>query len=152
MTKKNFFSGVKMSYDVVSTYYPVNQKHPNFDHFVFQPMIDDGTGTDDNFTLAAYAVGKDGTVLNNQNMLKTSELSSNFTGTKPNIQFANMHLDLTGLGILYPSGVTSDLQVYPPGGYYKQNGNETAYVSYVAETGTGTNLAITTAINPSPPY
>ncbi|HTD42299.1 MAG TPA: hypothetical protein VK671_16830 [Mucilaginibacter sp.] len=150
---KNFFSGVIMTHDVVSTYYPVNYRNPYFDHFVFQPMIDDGTGADDNFTLAAYAVNADGTVLNGQNMLETKEIETNpFPGTKPNTQFANMHLDLTALGILYPPGVKSDLYVYPPGGYYRQNGVETAYVQYVAETGTGTEVVINTKINPSPPY
>ncbi len=152
MSKKNYFSGVKMAHDVVSTYYPVNHKNPYFDHFVFQPMIDDGNSADDNFTLAAYAADADGTVLNGQNMLETTELTGNFTGTKSNIQFANMHLDLKALGILYPPGMTGDLHVYPPGGYYKQNGNETAYVLYIAETGAGTGVVINTPVNPSPPY
>jgi hypothetical protein len=150
--KYNFFSGIKIDYSVVSTYYPVNYKNPYFDHFVFQPMISDCYQQDDNFTLAAYAADADGTVLNSQNMLATTPLTGNFAGTKKNIQFANMHLDLTALGGLYPPGITTDLRVYPSGGYYCQNGIETAYVLYVAETGDGADVILKTPINPSPPH
>ena len=151
MAKQNFFSGVKMTAATVSAYYK-NPAYPNFDHFVFQPMIDDGSAANDNFTLAAYAVDKYLKVLNNGNPLPVNELNNNYLGTKPNIQFANMKLDLTALADLYPAGVTSELRAYPPGGYYYQNGVETAYVLYVAETKHAENVVVTKPINPSPPF
>jgi len=151
MPKKNYFSGIKVAYSVINTYYPVNYRNPYFDHFVFQPMINDGTCADDNFTLAAYAANGDGTVLNGQNMLAKTDLADNFLGSKPHIQFANMHLDLTALGELYPPGVTSDLIVYPPGGYYALNSKETAYVLYIAKTTDGADVVITKPLDPSPP-
>jgi hypothetical protein len=150
---KNNFSGISIAYSVISTYYPVNYRNPYFDHFVFQPTIPDGTSTDNDFSLAIYAVDGDGTVLNDGNPLTpTTPLNDKVPGTKPNIQFANYHLDLTALGSLYPPGITTDLIVYPSGSYYKHNGKETAYVLYIAESGDGVDVVLTTPINPSPPY
>jgi len=159
MDKYNFFSGIRMPSTLVSQYYPPQKNSPNalFDHFVFQPMLDDGSKSDDNFTLAVYAVDVNLKVLNNGEQLKpTTELNDNIQGTKPNIQFANMKLFLPALGIIYPNGVNLDLKVYPPGGYYWQNGKETAYVLYIANAGdgdgNGTEGNPTVPVNPSPPY
>jgi hypothetical protein len=145
MSMKNIFSGVEMTYDLVQTYY---LKTPDFDHFVFQQMIDEvDIG---NFTLTVYAVSKS-SVLNNGNPLIVSEFNGkNFPGIKPNIQFANMNLGLSGLGLLYPPGCTSNLKVYPAG-YYWQNSKETAYIYYTAETKNGKEFILTSKINPSPP-
>src|SRR5260221_4432468 len=132
MSSPSNFSGVLMTPDTVSTYY--KNKHglnPHFGHFVFQLMIDELETGD--FTLAVYAVNKDLKVLNNGEMLPAAEWDNiNYDGTKPNIQFANMNLDLKALDALYKDGVNSNLIVYPPGGYYWQDGNETAYVLYAA--------------------
>ena len=152
MPPENIFYGIIMTYDTVFTYYK-NPAHKKFHHFVFQPMIDDVEVGD--FTLATYAVNEDLTVLNDGNMLPTEESEDNgFTGTKPNIQFANMNLGLDALAALYPTGGAKlDLKVYPPGGYYSQNGKETAYVLYVAHAGDG-NVTVgspNVPINPSPP-
>ncbi len=157
MDKFNYFSGISLAYSVVTQYYPVNYANPYFDHFVFQPMLGDGHKADDDFTLAAYAVDADGTVLNNQGMLDTNPLPGHKVQvTKKCIQFANLHLDLTALGQLYkPGSPPSELRIYPSGVYYSNpNGKETDYMLYTAETGdeVDPDVVVKTPINPSPPY
>ncbi len=156
MSKQDFsFSGISIAYSVVKDYYPVNYKNPYFDHFVFQPMIGDGTCADNVYTMAAYAADEDGTVLNGEAMLAAIPFNHPVPAKK-HIQFANLHLDLTALGKLYPpGGTTTELRIYPSGTYYcGHNGEDTAYMVYFAETGTkdGPDLITKTPINPSPPY
>lgn len=150
MKRTNKFSGISLKYSTVFTYFR-NNNFPDFDHFVFQQMIDDdGNATGDNFTLAAYAVNKDLSVLNNGNPLPNDEMdASGVLGIKPGIQFANMRLDKNALTELYKSA-TSALSVYPPGPpitYYKN----TSYVQYVAQTKDSQDVVTVAKVDPSPP-
>ena len=152
MKRTNKFSGIKLTHETVFTYYK-NPNHPDFDHFVFQPMIDDDGNPDgDNFTLAAYAVTDKLKVLNDGNPLPATDMDdTGAIGTKPCIQFANMKLNKEQLGTLYKSA-KSGLSFYPPKpiSYFK----DTAYVQYIAETAYGfehEKVLITSKIDPSPP-
>ncbi len=138
MKRQNSYSGISIAYSVVTQYYPVNAANPDFKRFVFQPMIEDGEGAKDIFTIAAYAEDKYWKVLNNGVMLDTNPLPHHKVQvTKKCIQFANMHLDLTALGQLYkPGSPESELRVYPSGLYYSSPNGETSYMLYYAETGT----------------
>ncbi len=143
MAKKNKFYGAILNQSTVSTYYPVNPTYPNFDHFVFQQMIEDPTDPDDNYTLVAYAANKTGLPI-----LLPPLVASNATPFKAGkkVQFANMKLDLIGLASLYPNGVTSDVELDPTGFY-----PGTYYIAYTAST-VGSGFAVHTyPVDPSPP-
>jgi hypothetical protein len=152
--RQNSYSGVSIAYSVVTQYYPVNGANPDFKRFVFQPMIEDGEGAKDVFTIAAYAEDKDWKVLNGQGMLATTPLNVMIPAKKKCIQLANMHLDLAALATLYPAGGTAtDLRIIPSGTYYSGPNGETSYMLYYAETGPDDPDVVTkTPLNPSPPY
>jgi hypothetical protein len=147
MAKKNLFYGAVISYGTVTNYY-----HPptssSFGGFVFQLMIDDKGHPNNDFKLIAYAVTLDGGLLNGGRPI---DMKLHFTipdepCNRKEIKFANMKLDVYGLGLLYPSGVTSDLTVKPTGCY-----GDTGYVVLTAETIDTELLKIARVINPSPP-
>jgi hypothetical protein len=75
MKRQNSYSGISIAYSVVTQYYPVNNTNKQFNRFVFQPMIEDGEGATDIFTIAAYAEDINGNVLNNAGMLATTPLN-----------------------------------------------------------------------------
>jgi len=152
--RQNSYSGISIAYSVVIKYYPVNSANPDFKRFVFQPMIEDGEGAKDIFTIVAYAEDKNWNVLNGGGMLVTTPLNITIPAKKKRIQFANMHLDLKALATLYPEGgTTTDLRIVPSGTYYSGSNGETPYMLYYAETGTDDPDVVTkTPLNPSPPY
>jgi hypothetical protein len=138
---RNTFDGAIMSHTDVSTYYPSNT---NFDHFVFQQVLEDTNGPDNTYTLCAYAVLIAGPPV-------FIPLSPNLNGkgykAPKGVQFANMKLAPPDLAILYPSGVTADITITPLGAY-----EATDYVQYSASTPGGNNVVNSVKINPSPPY
>ena len=144
MPKINTFRGVTMSSGTVGAYYPNNL---DFACFIFQQMIDDGTKIDDDYTLTVFAVDIYSKVMNGGDPLTLGPLPDHSITAKKQVNFANMKLDLNDLKILYPTGVISDMKVYPTK-YYKKTG----YVVYTAETESGVTLAtIKRPLNPSPP-
>jgi hypothetical protein len=152
MKRTNKFLGIILDYETVFTYYK-NSKYPDFDHFVFQQMIDDNCEQEgSNFSLAAYAVNADFSVLNGGKQLPKKELDKpGVPGTKKGIQFANMKLDNIALAYLYKSS-KSRLFVHPVGPpieYYP----DTSYVQYVAETTDAVDHLVIASkkIDPSPP-
>ena len=137
--KKNTFYGAGMLQATVSNYYP----SADFVCFIFQQMIVDGSKSDDDYNLIAYAVYKTGPPV------PVPLLSTNAVlDAKQKVQFANMKLDANTLGtVLYPSGVTSDLTITPYV-FYKSTG----YVVYNATTPSKIHpLTNTYTLNPSPP-
>lgn len=138
---KNTFDGAIMSQSSVSTYYPANT---NFDHFVFQQMLEDPGDPDNTYTLCAYAVLKTGLPV-------LIPLSPNLNGkgykAPKGVQFANMKLGPSDLAILYPSTVKGDITITPLGAYLGSD-----YVVYSASTQGGAgNVGNTVPLNPSPP-
>ena len=151
MTKKNIFHGIEVAYSVVQHW----RTYKGFDHFVFQQAIYNTDVGD--FTLIAYARTADLKVLNDGKAIGTTPLKVHaFTGTKLDIEFANMRLNHTQLDGLYPHGaLDTPLLVYPAGNsdpnhtpYYKN----TAYVQYVAWTESETMAGPPVPIDPSPPH
>jgi hypothetical protein len=144
MAKENWFASVVMSYNIVGTYYPPNNNYPDFDRFVFQPMIDDGTQADDVYTLIAYAVDVDGNVL--ASFPSLTVLTPRVLKSKKTVNFANLKMDLADLAALYPTGGNSAITMVPKGFY---NGGN--YIYYIATTDNGELASGSTQINPSPP-
>lgn len=148
MARDNRFYICEMASTIVSTYY-LNSAYPTFDHFTFQPIIADGNAANDEYLLVVYAVGATGEVLS---PIGGIALSKPKTGPNPGlkansqVQFANMRLNKTGLGTLYPGGVvTPSALVLTPAAYGTTN-----YVSYEVYNPDSPALASVT-INPSPP-
>jgi hypothetical protein len=148
MARDNRFYICEMASTIVSTYY-LNSAYPTFDHFTFQPIIENGDAANDEYLLVVYAVGAAGTILGPPGGYN---LSKPKTGPNPGlkanaqVQFANMRLDKTGLGTLYPGGVvTPSALVLTPAAYGTTN-----YVSYEVYNPDSPALASVT-INPSPP-
>ena len=146
---KNQFYGAAISYDTVKKYYPINSEYPEFYCFVFQPMIDDTTKANNDYTLIAYAVKQKGEVLNDGDPIPLIPLTKprNPFGVQGNkVYFANLKLCLDDLKYLYPLGSTSNLDIYPSG-FFKATG----YLVYTAETSDSKNILLTKQVNPSPP-
>lgn len=138
---KNTFDGAIMSQSSVGTYYPANT---DFDHFVFQQMLEDPGDPDNAYTLCAYAVLKMGPPV-------LIPLSPNLNGkgykAPKGVQFANMKLGSSDLAALYPSTVNGDITITPVGAYLGSD-----YVAYSASTQGGSgDVANTVPLNPSPP-
>jgi hypothetical protein len=145
MSKKiDQFFGATMSYTTVDTYF----SDPNFGYFVFQQMIDDGELKDDDYTLIAYTIKKDGSVFNGGTPLPLGPINKPAFPVGVTVHFADIKLFPAALHTLYPPGSTSDLYLYPTGFY-----GTTGYVVYTAETESPANplTTITHPINPSPP-
>ncbi len=146
---KNTFNGAVMFYADVSTYYPINQKYPDFDHFVFQQVLANPNDADNTYTLCAYAVF---TVASGLAPILITLGPQKKTG-KPykapaGVQFANMKLDKIGLGVLYPPGEGPADITLTPGQY-----GTTDYAAYTATTLDSMDAGGgTVTINPSPPH
>jgi hypothetical protein len=146
---KNQFCGAAISYDTVKKYYPINSKYPEFYCFIFQPMIDDTTKENNDYTLIAYAVKQNGGVLDDGSPIPLIPLTKPRDGVEvkgKKVYFANLKLCLDDLKQLYPLGSISNLDIYPSE-FFKNTG----YLVYTAETYDSQNTLITKKVNPSPP-
>ncbi|MFI5159919.1 MAG: hypothetical protein ACHQHN_01515 [Sphingobacteriales bacterium] len=147
---KNTFNGAVMGHTDVSTYYPNNA---NFDHFVFQQLIADPTGSDNSYSLCAYAVFTITSGLAPVLITLLEDLKGNGYKAPKGVQFANMRLYPTDLAILYPSGVNlEDITIDPVGHYTGPNGKKTDYVTYSASTPSSLQTGNTVPLDPSPPH
>jgi hypothetical protein len=148
MARDNRFYICEMDSSIVGAYY-LNPAVSNFDHFTFQPIIADGNASNDEYLLVVYAMGPAGIVLGpaTGTVLPKPKTGSNpGSKAKPQVQFANMRLTISGLQALYPEGVItpSPLKLTPePYGM-------TNYVCYEV-TNPDVITLVTVAINPSPP-
>jgi hypothetical protein len=146
---KNTFEGAVMYYGDIVTYYPINAKNPNFDHFVFQQTLPDSGNSDNSYGLCAYAVF---TAISGITPVLITLGPQKRTG-KPykapaGAQFANMKLEQDGLATLYPPGVTVDMVLTAVSSY-----NGTEYVYYTASTDDGDHASGGSVnLNPSPPF
>jgi hypothetical protein len=129
-----------MDQTVINDYYPKNAKNPDFDHFVFQQVIEDGTKKADTITLIAYAIDKNGKTIGNYLTLKS--LPTDSYQAPKRIHFANIIVKIRDLDVIFPSGVKSSLKLFPILSHYPHH---IAY-KFVCES-CFTNLTI----DPSPP-
>lgn len=145
ITRQNKFCAGILDEDLVNIYYP---NHPGFDHFVFQQMIGNATGTEDHYKLVVFAVDQYGTVLNNGVGYHLDKVNPpQDLLAHPCVQFANMKLTLTDLYNLYGNEPVVSLLVVPAGFY-----NGTDYIYYDVSRLHGLiGLGGTIHINPSPP-
>jgi len=148
MARDNRFYICQMDASIVGAYY-LNSAYPTFDHFTFQPIITDGNASNDEYLLVVYAVGTSGTILGPAG---GTPLSKPKTGpnpglkANPQVQFANMKLNIAGLQALYPGNtVTPSPLTLTPFAYGTTN-----YVCYEVNNPDSPALA-TVTINPSPP-
>ncbi len=146
---KNTFNGATMSYANVSTYYPINPKNPDFDHFVFQQVLANPNNADNVYGLCAYAVF---TAVSGLQPVFVALGAQNKSGqpykAPAGVQFANMKLDQSGLSTLYPPVNNGPDMILMPVSAYEG----TEYVVYTASTPGSIHAGGSVTLNPSPPY
>lgn len=148
----NKFIGIKLSYGTITTYFNPSTGTPvgNFDHFSFVPVIPALSSSSKIIALQAFAISIDGTVLNgNLPLSSTDDDGPGHTRpANPQVNFSILNVYHEQLKVLYPAGSTlnSELTLYP-----HNNIGSTNFMSYKITTDNNFSKLIEKEMNPSPP-
>ena len=139
MAKKNKFLPAKMLLADVSIYYTSSE----FACFKFLQVMEDGSKTDDDYVLTAFAVGKMGEVIGKQIGLNNIPGDGHEPKDK-RIQFANLTVTKDVLIQIYGEGEPdTDLTLYPQA--------STKFAGFIAYNVEGGFDLVSVIVDPSPP-
>jgi hypothetical protein len=128
-----------MDMDTLGIYYPDNSE---FAYFVFQQVLADGTQSDDEYTLIAYAINTDGEVMDDLTFDPPLTHHSLLAGHR--IQFANINVYPDDLDELFNNAPpTTSLKLFP-----RHSVNYPKHIAYELEGGL---LERSKTVDPSPP-
>ena len=148
-----WFYGAKMTNTVLNTH----RNDPEFDHFIFQPMMRDADDRRDYYYLVCYAIKANGDVMNGGNPLDLDVVFDKPQRVVDKLSLANIKVTEKHIRYLYADGSTSDLWLMP-----EKYGKKPEYISYrlqttapvvttSGKTGTPVKILASLLVNPSPP-